>query len=253
MPAITRGASLISDDEWVVTEAQSSSRAICPGHSVSQHIVKQLARHLGGSDRPRTTTPLQVRARRMPCAGRSGRPLAHRPLPTAPARAPQALYELSAQHGGSLPAPLYLAMRPDRSEARRRLVHPVHVLHRTGALEVDSAVEVGELCSFGSVHAQGSADELAACARAARGRLGAEGPLLCLSFVCCGRGGRFHAAADRETAPLREAFPHATFSGFFAAGELGPRPYGEAGSDREDVAALMGFTAVHALLRFHAA
>lgn len=163
----------------------------------------------------------------------------------------QALYELATRNGGSLPSPLYLALRTDPLEARRRLVHPVHVLHHTGAVEVESAVEIGELCSFASVHAQGSSDELGLCARAAQGRLASDGPMLCLSFVCCGRGVRFHTAADKETLPIRSQFPDAAFAGFFAAGELGPRPFSEVGSDREDEPALMGFTAVHALLRFH--
>lgn len=128
----------------------------------------------------------------------------------------------------------------------------MQVLHHTGALAVESEVGVGELCGFASVNAQGSSDELALCARAARGRLTGAGPTLCVSFVCCGRGVGFHQAADKETLPLRSEFPDATCVGFFAAGELGPRPFGEAGSDREDEPALMGFTAVHALLRFNA-
>ena len=178
-------------------------------------------------------------------------PSAH-PSPPAPPLCTQALHELAAQHGGSLPSPLYLALRPNSTDARRRLVHPVQVLHHTGALAVESEVGVGELCGFASVNAQGSSDELALCARAARGRLTGAGPTLCVSFVCCGRGVGFHQAADKETLPLRSEFPDATCVGFFAAGELGPRPFGEAGSDREDEPALMGFTAVHALLRFNA-
>ncbi|KAJ1618591.1 hypothetical protein T492DRAFT_1091453 [Pavlovales sp. CCMP2436] len=183
MPAITRGAALLSPDEWTVSETDSTSRAVCPGHEVSQHVVKRLeglARENG--DSTRSTTPLQV------------------------------LHTLAAE----LPK-----------------------------------VEVGELCGFASVTAKGSEDELTACAEAAKqsGRLAPSEPLLCLSFVCCGR--RFYEEENRETLPLRLAFRDLKIGGFFAAGEIGPRPFGEAGGEREDESALMGFTSVHALLHFH--
>jgi len=222
MPAITRGAALLSPDEWTVSETDSTSRAVCPGHEVSQHVVKRLeglARENG--DSTRSTTPLQV------------------------------LHTLAAELPGGLPSPLYLSLRGDPVETRRRLCHPVHVFHATGALEVDSKVEVGELCGFASVTAKGSEDELTACAEAAKqsGRLAPSEPLLCLSFVCCGR--RFYEEENRETLPLRLAFRDLKIGGFFAAGEIGPRPFGEAGGEREDESALMGFTSVHALLHFH--
>jgi small ligand-binding sensory domain FIST len=120
-----------------------------------------------------------------------------------------------------------------------------------GTLELDSQVREGELLKFATVNAAGSAAELEACARAARPRLGAsDGPALCLSFVCCGRGVRFQERPNGETSELRRAFPEMAFAGLFAQGEIGPRPFLEAGSEREDEPALMGFTAVHALLRF---
>ncbi|KAJ1634120.1 hypothetical protein T492DRAFT_903658 [Pavlovales sp. CCMP2436] len=82
-PPITRGAALLSPDEWTVSETDSTSRAVCPGH---EHVVKRLeglARENG--DSTRSTTPLQ--------------------LP------------------GGLPSLLYLSLRGDPVETRRRYFH----------------------------------------------------------------------------------------------------------------------------------
>lgn len=132
-----------------------------------------------------------------------------------------------------------------------RLLHPRRVLPGTGALEVDLEVKPGELCRFASVNAEGSAAELRACAEDALTQLDRDDPTFCVSFVCCGRGERFHAEADSELRPLRHAVPEMPVTGFFAAGEFGPRPFGEVGSDRVHEPSLMGFTAVHAVLQFH--
>jgi small ligand-binding sensory domain FIST len=223
VPAITRGAALLPGQDWTVAVADSTPRSICPGHQVSHHVVRRLAAD-GSTAHDGTVSPLQ------------------------------ALHRLSEEQGGQLPSPLFLALSATPSERRRRLVSPMHVLYQhDGALQVESAVLVGEHCRFASVTPQGSRAELAACVEAARPRFNTDGPMLCLSFVCCGRGAPFHGAPNCETLALRDAFPHMAVAGFFAMGELGPRPFFESGSDREDDATLQGFTAVHAVLQFRAA
>jgi len=219
IPAVTRGSDILGGDEWRVVDAQSTSHAVCPGHSVSKHVLVEVSRE--GGDSRQGLSPLQV------------------------------LHMLANElPGDGLPSPLYLAVRPNAEERRVRLVHLIRVTAQ-GAIELESKVDIGELVRFASVNSDGSVRELTECVTSAREELqSTDGPLLCFSSVCCGRGTRFHGSPNQETKPLRDLLADIHVIGFFAGGEFGPSPYSEAGSDRFGQTALMTFTAIHGIVQF---
>ena len=103
------------------------------------------------------------------------------------------------------------------------LVRSIHGGDRdTGALIVGEQVRVGQTMRFQVRDARSADEDLRLALRAARDRMGPDGPAGALLFSCNGRGTRMFGEADHDASAIDEELSRIPTAGLFCNGEIGP-------------------------------